>query len=194
MQLEPKQAAEFLNDMVTLGLIEHSKPLEVEPTFRVATRGHALANATAARPIARATGERVLRDFLDRVNAVNATNEYAFGIHSAVLFGSMLSCAGRLGDVDVAIDLQPRVTEVASFRRQCDLRRYAAEEQGRTFQTVFDWAMWPRMEIMLRLKARSRSLSLHEFDQVMQMDNLHYRVLIGDPDRIASQIHSGRAV
>jgi hypothetical protein len=48
MQLDPQQAAEFLNDMVTLGLIEHTKPLEVEPTFRVATRGHALANATAA--------------------------------------------------------------------------------------------------------------------------------------------------
>jgi predicted nucleotidyltransferase len=194
MQLEPQRAAEFLNDMVMLGLIEHTKPLEVEPTFRVATRGHALANATGARPITRATGERVLRDFLDRVNAVNATNEYAFGIQSAVLFGSMLSYAGRLSDVDVAIDLQSRVTEPASFRQRCDLRRYAAQEQGRVFRTVFDWAMWPRSEIMLRLKARSCSLSLHEFDQVMQMDDLNYRILVGDPDRIACQIPNGRAV
>src|SRR5258708_5782659 len=73
LQLEPQQAAEFLNDMVTLELIERTKPFMYEPAFRVATRGHALANATAARPISRTTAERVLGDFLDRVNAVNAT-------------------------------------------------------------------------------------------------------------------------
>ena len=82
-----------------LELIERTKPFMDEPAFRVAKFGHALANATAAKPIYRATGERVLRDFLSRVNAVNVAKEYAFEIQSAVLFGSMLSCASRLSDV-----------------------------------------------------------------------------------------------
>ena len=34
----------------------------------------------------------VLREFMDRVTAVNTSKEYAFKVKDAVLFGSMLSC------------------------------------------------------------------------------------------------------
>jgi predicted nucleotidyltransferase len=169
-------------------------PFGGKATFQVATRGHAFANATAGKPISRGTAERVLREFMDRVNAVNASKEYAFKIESAVLFGSMLSCADRLGDIDVAIDLQRRISDSAKFRQQCDRRRHLAEEQGRVFSTAFDWATWPKKEVVLQLKARSRSLSLHGFEQLMEMENLHYRILVGNANLIASQIPTGCAV
>jgi hypothetical protein len=194
MQLKPRQAAEFINDLVALELIEPTKPFENKAAFQVATRGHAFANATAAKPICRGTAERVLREFIDRVHVVNASKEYAFIVKSAVLFGSMLSCVDRLGDVDVAIDLRPRISDSAKFKQQCDRRRRLAEERGRAFPTVFEWATWPQREVVLRLKARSRSLSLHEFDQVMGMENLLYRVLEGDARLIASQIPTGSAI
>jgi hypothetical protein len=47
------------------------------------------------------------------------------------LFGSMLSEAERLGDVDIAIELLPKVAE-AEFRKWCDMRRYAARA-GKSF-------------------------------------------------------------
>jgi hypothetical protein len=194
MQLKPRQAAEFINDLVALELIEPTTPFENKAAFQVATRGHAFTNATAAKPISRRTAERVLREFVGRVNAVNASNEYAFVVKSAVLFGSMLSGVDRLGDVDVAIDLRPSISDSAGFRQQCDLRRYLAEERGRAFPNVIEWATWPQKEVVLRLKARSRSLSLHEFDQVMGMENLRYRILVGDASLIASQIPTGCAV
>jgi len=194
MQLKSKQAAEFINDMVALELIEPTKPFGDEAAFQVATRGHAFANATAAKPISRKTAERVLGEFVDRVDAVNASNEYAFKVKSAVLFGSMLSCVVRLGDVDVAVDLRPRISDSAKFRQQCDRRRHLAEKRGRAFPSVFEWATWPQKEVVLRLKARSRSLSLHEFDQLTGMENLRYRVLVGDASSIASQIPNGCAV
>jgi hypothetical protein len=194
MQIKPRQAAEFINDMVALELIEPRIPFGDKAAFQVATRGHAFANATAAKPISRGTAERVLREFVDRVNAVNASKEYAFEVRSAVLFGSMLSCLNRLGDVDVAIDLRPRISDSARFRQQCDLRRHLAEERGRAFVTVIEWATWPQKEVVLRPKARFRSPSLHEFDQVMGMENLRYRILVGDASLIASQIPTGCAV
>ena len=194
MQLKSRQAAEFINDMVALELVEPTMPFGNRAAFPVATRGHAFANATSAKPIHRGTAERVLREFMDRVNAVNASKEYAFKVKSAVLFGSMLSCVDRLGDVDVAIDLRPRVSDSARFRRQCDLRRHLAEGRGRAFPTVIEWATWPRKEVVLQLKARSRSLSLHGFDQLMEMENLRYRILVGDASLIASQIPNGIAV
>jgi hypothetical protein len=193
MQIKSRLAAEFINDLVALELVEPTMPFRDKPAFQVARRGHAFANATAAKPISRGTAERVLREFMDRVNAINASKEYAFKLKSAVLFGSMLSSADRLGDVDVAIDLQRRISDPAKFRKHCNRRRHLAEEQGREFSTVIDWATWPETEVVLQLKARSRSLSLHGFDQLMEMENLRYRILVGDASAIASQIPTGCA-
>jgi hypothetical protein len=194
MQLRSRQAAMFINDLVALQLIEPTMPFRNKAAFQVAIRGHAFANATAAKPISRRTAERVLREFMDRMNAVNASTEYAFKIKSAVLFGSMLSCAGRLGDVDVAIDLQRRSSDPAEFRQQCNRRRHLAEEQGRAFSTAIDWATWPEKEVVLQLKSRFRRLSLYGFEQLVEIENLHYRILVGDASLIASQIPAGCAV
>jgi hypothetical protein len=51
--------------------------------------------------------------------------------------------------------------------------------------------MWPRTEVLLFLKARSRTLSLHEWDQVTRMADVRYRVLWGDSERIAGLIPRG---
>lgn len=150
MQLKSRRAEDFINDMVALELIEPTMPFGDRAAFQVTTRGHAFANATAAKPISRGTAERVLREFVDRVNTVNASKEYAFKVKSAVLFGSMLSCVDRLGDVDVAIDLRPCISDSARFRQQCDFRRHLAEERGRAFPTVNEWATWPKKEVVLQ--------------------------------------------
>lgn len=194
MGAEPEQTERLINEMAMLELIEPTTMFNNEVTFEVAERGLALANATAAKPIYRRTAERVLREFMDRVNTVNASKEYAFRITSVVLFGSMLSCSDRLGDVDVAIDLKPRISDPIRRRQFCDRRRRFAQEQGRTFSSPTSCALWPRDEVLLRLKARSRSLSLHGFDQLTRLENLSYRVLVGDANLIAAQIPAGRAI
>jgi hypothetical protein len=82
----------------------------------------------------------------------------------------------------------------AALEEWCVARRRAAEAAGRTFQSVFEWAMRPIHEIFLRLKARSRSLSLHEFCEVERMPNVRYRVLMGDPKQIAALILGGHVI
>jgi predicted nucleotidyltransferase len=192
MQLKPEQAEKFINDMVALGLIEPTMPFNHESAYAIADRGLAFANASAAKPIYRETAERVLKEFIDRVDSVNISREYAFRVRSVVLFGSMLSSADRLGDVDVAVDLQPSISEPRKFKQLCDHRRSLAQEKGRAFSTVASWVMWPRNEVLLQLKAGSRSLSLHGFDQFEGMGSFCYRVLIGDRNLIAAQIPTGR--
>jgi hypothetical protein len=192
MQLQPEHAERFIDDMASLELIERTTPFNHEAAFQVAARGLAFANATAAKPIRRETAERVLKEFIDRVDAVNISKEYAFRVRSVVLFGSILSSVDRLGDVDVAVDLQPTISEPRKFKQLCDRRRSLAQEEGRAFSTTASWVMWPRNEVLLQLKARSRSLSLHGFDQFKGMGSFCYRVLIGDPNLIAAQIPAGR--
>ncbi len=57
-----------------------------------------------------------------------------------------------------------------------------------------DFVLWPRTEIFRALRARARALSLHEWNQVVQMPGVRYRILLGDRERIASLIAGGECV
>ena len=98
----------------------------------------------------------------------------------------MLSEAEQLGDVDVAIRLQPKVIDTKALEAWSMARRNAAEAAGRYFHTLFEWGIWPRHEVHLQLKARSRSLSLHELEEIQNIPDLCYRVLLGDPEQLAA--------
>jgi hypothetical protein len=63
----------------------------------------------------------------------NRTQEYVYRVEHVVLFGSMLSDVDRLGDVDVAVLLQPKVNEEAAFQEWSMARRRSAEAKGRNF-------------------------------------------------------------
>jgi hypothetical protein len=192
--LSPRTATIFMNKLKGLGFVEELDKWDGHRVFRLTIKGQALANASAARPIRRKTAERVLEQFLERVQRVNSTQEYAYRVEHVVLFGSMLTDTERLGDVDVAIRLEPKVSEDRAHEQWCMDRRRAAEAKGRSFYGVLDWAMWPTQEILLQLKARSASLSLHDFSEVEKMPNVRYRVVLGDAQRIAAMIPSGEAV
>jgi hypothetical protein len=195
LDLRPEAAATLLLKLVELGLIEEvEKRIDGELIFQATNYGRALANASAAKPIYRKTGDRILEQFLKRVHTVNATSKYLYRLEAVVLFGSMLSDVERLGDVDDAIDLQPKVTEETSFQEWCMARRRVAEAERRSFRTTFEWATWPKLEILLLLKALSRSLSLHELQQLTRMANVSYYVLLGDPGRIGRLISGGPRV
>jgi hypothetical protein len=105
----------------------------------------------------------------------------------------MLSEAERLGDVDIAIELLPKVSEEAEFRKWCDRRRYAAREQGNGHRSSFGLIFCPKEEIFERLQARSRTLSLHGIHDLAEMVDVRYRVLRGDPARVAALIPSGQS-
>jgi hypothetical protein len=192
LTLNPRAAAIFLNKLVDLGFVRESGKSHRYKGFQLTNSGQALANASAARPIHRHTAERVLTRFMERVHLVNNTQEYAYRVEFVVLFGSMLSDVERLCDVDVAIRLQPKIDGDTAIEKWSAARRHAAEAAGRTFHGAFEWAMWPIHEIFLRLKARSRSLSLHEFCEVEMMPNVRYRVMLGDPKQIAAALILGR--
>lgn len=194
LALRPKTAAVFLNKMVKLGFIRGTGRSNNRRSFEVTSNGQVLANASAARPIHRRTAERVLAQFLERVHRVNSTQAYAYRVETVVLFGSMLTDTERLGDVDVAIRLEPKVIDENAQERRCVARRIAAEAKGRNFYGVLDWAMWPMQEILLQLKARSTSLSLHDISEVEKMPNVRYRVLLGDSEKVAGMLVTGQPV
>lgn len=196
LDTDERQGGEFLSGLESLGLIEPAEaPLpDGEAGYEITIKGNALANAMAAKPIRRSTAEFALRQFMDRLNRLNASGEYVYLVVSAVVFGSMLTDADRLGDVDIAIELEAKVSGDVEFRSWCEERRRLAMRRGSHLGSTFEYVVWPKTEIFRALRARARALSLHEWDQVVRMPGVRYRVLHGDRRRIARMISGGTCV
>jgi predicted nucleotidyltransferase len=62
------------------------------------------------------SAEEVLRKFLDRVRVVNGRQELAHSVESVVVFGSYLSDAERLNDLDIAVELRAKWHDDTSFQ------------------------------------------------------------------------------
>jgi len=184
----------FLRELVTSGLFEISQSRSGEQQFTLTRQGEILADTSAAKPIRRKTAERILVEFMERVNEVNATSEYLYHVNEVILFGSMLSDVEQLGDVDMAVNLEPKVSDADALEEWRMARRHAAQAQGRSFATDLEWTYWPIVEVYKQLKARSHNLSLHELAHIQRLSNLSYRVLLGDPDRLAALLPAGRAI
>ncbi len=79
--------------------------------------------ATAAQQVTRATAERTLSEFLERVTEVNQNPYFLAKVTTVVLFGSMLKPeVERLSDVDVAVELA---------RKEPDFDRAQGQNQQR---------------------------------------------------------------
>lgn len=152
---------------------------EARSQWRLTTLGNAFSIAKASRPISRSTADRLVRELLERVKAVNENPALAVLVKVVVVFGSYLGDSSRLGDVDAVIELAPRFRG-KKWERARLARIEAAEDAGRTFRTMVDRLSWPWTEVLLMLKGRSSGLSLHySSDGVLK--RTAFRVLFGDP-------------
>ena len=125
-------------------------------------KGNALALASAAKPISRATAERNLAQLLERVRRVNEDEYFLYKVQKVVLFGSYLRPTQRLSDLDVAIKLAPKETNSERQDLLEKQRIRAAEDEGRVFGNLLVQLFWPQLEVRRFLKSRSRVISLHE--------------------------------
>ena len=73
--------------------------------------GGTYCQASAAPPIFRATAERKLAEFMERVHRVHADEHYLYCVRRVLVFGSFLTDAPKLNDVDLAIDLARRFAD-----------------------------------------------------------------------------------
>ncbi len=134
-------------------------PATIAGQWRTTILGNALGNARFSPPVSRQVAERHLAELVARVGAVNEDPELCFWVNRLVLFGSLLDqSADKVGDVDVSVELGAR--EPDADPNELAERRAAAT--NRSFSTYVEFLAWPQKEVMMRLKARSRVLSLCE--------------------------------
>jgi len=164
MSLSKRSARAVIDALEQEGYVERASIRSGYEGWTVTVKGSTLAQATAAKPVRRETAEARLEEFLDRVRQANGNPSFAYKVKEVVLFGSMLSSADRVNDVDVAVRLVPREKDPAEWRAHRDARTREALESGRRFPNTTEQVLWPQVEVMRFLKARSRTLSVHTTD------------------------------
>lgn len=135
----------------------------------------------------------VLRELLARVKAVNARQDLAYRVESVVVFGSYLSKAKRVNDLDVAVELKRRSTDDVTWERLCNASHERAAAAGRRFRNVVEQVGWPQLEVLGILKNRSRTISFCEWKSLLRMDDIRYCAVFGDKERIAGLLKDGQA-
>jgi DNA-binding MarR family transcriptional regulator len=146
--------------------------------LEVSVKGNALAMATAASPLRRATAARLIAGLLERAKAVNADDNWAYLVGRVVVFGSYVRGVERPNDVDVACELRPRWTP----DRQLAQEQVRRELRAGQFRNTTQWALWPKLEVFRFLKARTRGLSVHELeDWILKTEN--HQVLFEEKPR-----------
>jgi len=146
-------------------------------------------SATAAKPVTRATAERALAQFLDRVSRVNQDSYFLAKVTRLVLFGSMLMPeVQRPSDVDLAVELVPKE---ADSERAHVLNRQRAEElnsRGHQFRNFLEVAHCWHRETFQFLKGRSRVIALADYAvEKSFVLAVPHRVLIGTPEQILTE-------
>jgi hypothetical protein len=99
---------------------------------------------------------------------LNEDPRFLARVEKAIVFGSYLSGADRLGDDDVAVHLVPRSPDPMGHREANDQRVAEEEQKGRQFRSFLDQAFWWEQEAMLFLRNRRRGLSLQHYGAIRE--------------------------
>ena len=190
------KAERLIAELVKLELIRKSGFQSEKNIIRYDTtiQGNALALAKAGKPVSRASADRVLQEFFDRVKSVNRRSDLAYGVESVVVFGSYLTARTALNDLDIGVELTRRGKNKATDERLQKESMAKALANGRRFGNLVEELFWPRTEVLLILKNRSRTISFCEWESLFRMPGLRYRVLLGNRERIAGLIRDGERV
>lgn len=166
-------ARKLIKELARQGYIEKAENPSKRQLWQMTMKGNALRLATAAKPITRKTAKDRLSEFLERAHEIREDDHYIYKVKRVWVFGSFLSDVKTLGDVDLAIELVAKVFPGQSFDELVQAKIKKAQRDGRNFSGFFEQAIWPQKEVWLKLKSKSRSLSLHPYLGEMEKFSTH---------------------
>ena len=152
--------------------------------------------STAAKPVTRATAERAMSQFLERVTQVNQNPYFLAKATSAVLFGSMLKPeVERLSDVDLAVELTRKEPDHERALEQNQQRAEELANMGRRLRNFLEVEGCWYWEAFRFLKGRNRVIALADFNaEKTFVLAVPHRFLIGEPEQVSVQLSPTTAV
>ncbi len=179
LRVGPGEATGLVSALETSGLAKVRRGTGPR-TWTTTPLAQSFGSATAAKPITRKTAETALARLLERIGRVNRDNHFLAKVTRVIVFGSYLrGDVDRLGDVDVAVELEPKEANRRRLRESNYRRVAESERKGHRFSRALDRETWWQLEAFRFLKGRSRSISLHDYGAEKQfVDEVPHRILM----------------
>lgn len=171
------EAKKILRTLEKLGYIEKISYSNKNQYWSNTVKGNALALATTAQPISRESAEKKVQEFLQRVYRVKDDPYYLYEVAEVILFGSYLTSAKKLNDIDIAVRIIPKEKNSSTQEILNQKRIKEAIQKGRRFSNFLEELSWPQTEVLRFLKFRSRSISLHHIDDPTKLKHAKTKVL-----------------
>jgi len=161
LHLNEEQTSDLLTELEKKGYIEKDEFDYGEQYRHNTVSGNSLGGASAAKSYKRKTAEKALQEFMERVQVVNSNPYYLYKVTKVVLFGSYLTDAPEVNDVDIALEIVPKEEDIELRALQLEKRREEAEKSGKRFNSIIEWAGAAQTEVWSFLKSRSRVIGMH---------------------------------
>jgi predicted nucleotidyltransferase len=152
---------ELAKALVAEGLIRKLK----NDAWTMCQAGMTFTAATAAKRLTRATADRALATFMERVVRVNSDPYFLGKVTRVALFGSMLNPnADRPSDIDLAVEVVPKIADRDSHIEKNNERVQELMTLGHHFRHSIEYAACWQLEVFRYLKGRSRAISLADYN------------------------------
>ena len=126
--------------------------------------GMTFSAATAAKRLKRATADRALAAFMDRVARVNSDPYFLGRVTRVALFGSMLNPdIDSPSDIDLAVEIVPKLADWDRHTERNNERVQELMMLGHRFRHTIEYAACWQLEVFRFLKGRSRAISLADY-------------------------------
>lgn len=118
--------------------------------------------------IKRETADRILKEMVQAAETINLSPEtqFMYFVSQIVVFGSYLTQKERLGDIDVAFEIERRWKTDEDFNR---LLAAVCENRVSRIPAV----LYPYQKILSTLRNKSKSLSFHPMEEIIQQKYPH---------------------
>ena len=165
LKVNIEEAVKVLNELLKLGFIERNIDETNSDTYPVTLQGNSLGNAKAIPSISRAKADALFDSFMQRVKEVNKNPQYLYKISRVDLFGSYITNAETVNDIDIGYKLEKKGRDRDKWRVKDRQQVRKAIHSGVNFNSFMDDLFYTRRIVQKYLKSRSPYISLHDLDE-----------------------------
>ncbi len=162
-----RKAVQLLERLEQEGFIEKNAAMpnsETEHYWKRTIKGSALSIALFSTPVSRRTAEKKPSEFMNRVHQVNLDSRFLYRVRKVIVFGSFLTDAPSVGDLDLAVELGQKELDGKKHSEMVLARAKQAARNGRRFHSFVERICFADKEVKLFLKDRSRIIQLTDCD------------------------------
>lgn len=174
MGIHKAQANMLIQNLIKEGYLEPKTRNNQDGFVATTIKGNSLAMASFAAPITKRTADQKIDELIERAKIVNTSSDYLYKVTRIAVFGSYLTNKDRINDIDVDVLLEPKYPKEIQRENERAFTEEAVRK-GKRIRNFIEQLCYPLLMTRKFLQHRSRALSLHYGDGVLDM--VEYKIV-----------------